>query len=484
MSTLYRSSPRRDRYDAVVVGAGPNGLAAAITLAREGLEVCLIEAEATVGGGVRSAELTLPGFVHDICSAVYPLGVGSPFFRSLAFEESELAWVHPLLPLAHPLDDRPAVRVERDVEATAVALESDAGAYRRLVTPFVGAWNDLAADLLGPLSLPRHPFLAAKLLPRLVRSATGLARRFSGEPARALVAGNAAHVGLPLDRPPGGGVALMLMVLAHAVGWPFPRGGAQRLADALAGRLLAAGGEIVLSLRVRSLDDLPIARATLLDVTPRQLLAMAGERLPRRYARRLARFRYGPGVFKVDWALEEPIPWRDPACAAAGTLHLGGTLAEIAAAEREVARGRIAARPFVLLAQPSRFDPTRAPADRHTAWGYCHVPRASTVDVTDRIEDQIERFAPGFRERVWRRRAWSPQELERIDANHVGGSIDGGLQDLRQSLARPVAGLDPYATPLPGVFLCSSSTPPGPGVHGMCGVHAARSALRRSFRAR
>jgi phytoene dehydrogenase-like protein len=467
-----------------VVGSGPNGLAAAITLAREGLAVCLLEGAPSIGGGMRSLELTLPGFVHDLCSAVHPLGIGSPFFRSLPLAAHGLEWVHPPVPLAHPLDGEPAARLERGVEATAAALGPDAESYRRFVGPFAAAWDDLAADLLGPPSLPEHPVLALRFFRRALRSAAAEGRRFSGQRGRALIAGNAAHSGLALDRRPTGGVALLLMLLAHAVGWPFPRGGSQRLAQALAACFVELGGEIVAGFPVRSLRDVPAARAVLLDVTPRQLVAIAGGGLPGGYRRRLDRFRYGPAVFKIDWALTEPIPWRDPSCSEAGTVHLGGTLAEIAAGESEVEHGGVPRRPFVLLSQPSRFDSTRAPADRHVAWGYCHVPRGSTIDMTDRIEAQIERFAPGFRDTVLARGVITPGDFERHNPNHVEGSIDGGLQDLRQTLARPVARLDPYATPLRGVYLCSSSTPPGPGVHGMCGFHAAQCALRRSFGAR
>lgn len=476
--------PRRARYDAVVVGAGPNGLAAAITLAREGLAVCVLEAQERVGGGAGSAELTLPGYVHDVCSAVHPLAAGSPFFASLDLDPGELSWVHPSLPLAHPREGRPAVRLERSAAATAAGLGTDGPSYQALIEPFLGRWGELAPDVLGPLGLPHRPALFLRFAARALRSAERLGRRFQGEAARALVAGIAAHATLPLDRAPTGGVALLLALLAHEVGWPFARGGSQRIADVLARRLASLGGEIVLGFPVRSLGDLPPARATLLDVTPRQLLAIAGTGLPRRYARRLARYRYGPGVFKLDWALSAPIPWRDPECGRAGTLHLGGEFDEIARAEWEVARGRVPERPYVIVAQPSRFDPSRAPANGHTGWAYCHVPHASTVDMTDRIERQVERFAPGFGDVIQARSALAPADLERLDANHVGGSIGGGLQDLRQSLARPVASLDPYATPRPGLYLCSSSTPPGAGVHGMCGVHAARSALRRSFGSR
>jgi len=471
----------KERYDAVVVGAGPNGLAAAITLAREGLGVCLVEAQPEIGGGARSLPLTLPGFVHDLCSAVHPLGAGSPFLRDLPLAEHGLVWIHPPIPLAHPLDDGPAARLERGMEATAAGLGSDAGAYCGLLGPLAGKWGELAEVVLGPPSFPAHPLALARFLRRGLASAETLAGRFEGEPGRALVAGNAAHSGLRLDRRPTGGVALLLLLAAHEVGWPVARGGSGRLVEALAAHFASLGGEIVTGFRVGALAELPAARAVLLDVTPRQLLAMAGSSLPGRYRLRLAAWRYGPGAFKLDWALSEPIPWRDPACAEAGTVHLGGTMAEVARAEEDVWRGRAPERPFVLLSQPSRFDSRRAPAGRHTAWAYCHVPPGAEVDMTERVEDQVERFAPGFRDTVLARSALGPRELERRNENHVGGSIDGGLQDLRQTLARPVPGLDPYATPLEGVYLCSSSTPPGSGVHGMCGFHAARSALRRSF---
>jgi phytoene dehydrogenase-like protein len=470
-----------DRYDAVVVGAGPNGLAAALTLVSEGLSVCVIEAERVVGGGARSAELTLPGFVHDLCSAVHPLALGSPFFRKLSLSSDEVAWIHPPIPFAHPLDEGPAVRVERGAAATASALGRDGRAYRRLVMPFVGRWDELADDLLAPPGIPRRPQLFLPFALRALRSAASIAGRFETAAGRALIAGVAAHAGMPLDRAPTGGVALLLTLLAHEVGWPIPRGGSQRIADALTARLRSLGAQIVTGIRIASLNQLPASRAVLLDVTPRQLLAIAGDVLPKRYRRRLERFRYGPAVFKLDWALSEPIPWRDPVCPSAGTLHLGGTFAEIAAAERDVDRGRVPARPYVLLAQPSRFDRTRAPAGRHTAWGYCHLPHGADIDMTTAVEEQIERFAPGFRDVVLARSAMGPADLERADANHVGGSIDGGAHDLAQTLARPLPRLDPYATPVRGLYLCSSSTSPGSGVHGMCGFLAARSALCRSF---
>ncbi len=468
--------------DAIVVGSGPNGLAAAITLAGAGRSVLVLEAAETPGGGCRSAELTLPGYVHDVCSAIHPLVAGSPFFRSLPLAELGVELVQPAAPLAHPLDDGGAVVLERSVNATSEALGADGAAYRDLLGPLVRDADALIDGLLGPpLRPPRHPLALARFARHGLRSAVGLASRFSGERARALLAGMAAHSIRPLDARLTAGFGLALMTLGHAVGWPVARGGSGRITDGLVELLRTLGGEIETGRLVTSLDDLPPARAVLLDVTPRQLLAIAGTRLPPAYRRRMARYRYGPGAFKVDWALAGPIPWRSPDCARAATVHLGGTMAEIAAAEAAVAGGGHPERPYVLLAQQTLADPSRAPEGRHTAWAYCHVPGGSPVDMTERMERQVERFAPGFRDLVLARAARGPAQLERENPNHVGGDIAAGLQDLRQTLARPVARPDPYATPAPGVYLCSASTPPGGGVHGMCGRHAARSALGRDL---
>jgi phytoene dehydrogenase-like protein len=467
-------------YDAVVVGSGPNGLAAAVALARRGRSVLVVEAADTIGGGTRSAALTLPGFVHDVCSAVHPMAVASPFFKTLPLADHGLEWVHPDAPLAHPLDDGTAAVLERDVNATADGLGPDAPAYRRLMGPLVASADGLFDDLLGPLRIPRHPLAALRFGLRAVRSARGLADAwFRGEPARALIAGLAAHAVLPLDQSPAAAITLMLGIAGHAVGWPFPRGGAQRIADALASYLRALGGEVTAGRRVASVDDLPPARVVFLEVTPRQVLALAGHRLPGRYRRALGRYRYGPGVFKVDWALAGPIPWRAAACRRAGTVHVGGPLEEVAAAERAAWRGEHPEKPFVLLAQPSLFDPTRAPDGRHTAWGYCHVPHGSVADMTGRIEAQVERFAPGFRDLVLARHVTDTAAAERHNPNLVGGDVTGGVADWGQLFTRPVARLNPYATPAAGLYLCSASTPPGGGVHGMCGYFAARAALRR-----
>ncbi|MFQ5614734.1 MAG: phytoene desaturase family protein [Anaerolineae bacterium] len=481
--TDWQDRLSRVAYDAVVVGSGPNGLAAAITLAQAGWAVLVLEAGETVGGGARSAGLTLPGFTHDVCSAIHPLGIGSPFFRALPLAEHGLAWIQPPLPLAHPLDDGTAVLLERSVEATGEALGRDAAAYRRLMAPLVGDWDRLAGDLLGPLPLPpRHPLTLARFGLKAIRSARGLAEgRFKAERARALFAGLAAHSLMPLEQPLTAAFGLILGLLGHATGWPLPRGGSQSISNALAGYLRSLGGEIVTGAPVASVDDLPPARAVLFDVTPRQLARIAGPHLPNRYRRRLMAYRYGPGAFKVDWALDGPIPWRAEACARAGTVHLGGSLAEIAAAERATWRGQHPERPYVLVAQQSLFDPTRAPEGKHTAWAYCHVPNGSTFDMTARIEAQLERFAPGFKDRVLSRSVKSPRQLERYNANYIGGDINGGVQDLRQLFARPTLRLRPYSTPNKRLFICSSSTPPGGGVHGMCGYHAARTALRRAW---
>src|SRR5215218_10713684 len=470
------------RLDAIVVGAGPNGLAAAIALAREGHAVRVYEAAATVGGGARSAELTLPGFVHDPCASVHPLSLASPFLRSLDLERHGLEWVHPDAPLAHALAPDRTVMLPRSLDDRALdeALGRDAGAWRRLFGPLAGEWDRLVPMLLRPvLRPPRHPVLLARFgLPGLL-SAVALARLAFRDPAaRALLAGMSAHSMLSLRAPLSGSFALVLGLLAHGVGWPVARGGSGAIARALEAEARARGVELVTGHPVASLRDLPPSRAVLLDLTPRQVLAVAGDRLPKGYRKRLERYRYGMGVFKVDWALSGPIPWRAEACHRAGTIHLGGTLEEIAATERQTWDGGHPDRPFVLLAQPTLFDPSRAPAGKHIAWAYCHVPHASTVDMTDRIEAQVERFAPGFRDLILAKHTMGPAEMERRNPNYVGGDINGGVQDLGQLFSRPVLSFDPYATPADGLYICSSSTPPGGGVHGLCGYFAARSALR------
>jgi len=463
----------------VVVGSGPNGLAAAITLAREGHRVTVFEAEDTIGGGTRSAELTLPGFVHDLCSAIHPTGVASPFFRSLPLEKFGLEWIHPAAPLAHPLDDGDAVMLYRSIDETVAGLARDGPAYRRLFAPLVSRCDPLLDAMLAPLIPPRHPLLLARFGWHGMRSVRAIAHaEFRDAPARALFAGMGAHSIIPLEAPFSASFALVLGMLGHAYGWPFPRGGSQAIADAMAGYLRSLGGEIVTSHRVRTPADLPAAGAVLFDITPRQLLDIAGDRLSPGYRRQLERFRYGPAAFKLDWALDGPIPWRASGCALAATVHLGGTLEEIAASERAATHGSAAEAPFIILAQPSLFDPSRAPPGKHTAWAYCHVPNGSVVNMTDRIEGQVERFAPGFRARILERHVMGPAEIERHNANYIGGDIVGGSNDAWQILARPVPRLNPYATSVKGWYLCSASTPPGGGVHGMAGYHAARTLLR------
>lgn len=470
-------------YDAIVVGSGPNGLSAAITLARAGLFVLVREANQTIGGGTRSLELTLPGFLHDVCSAVHPMAAASPFFRSLPLAAHGLEWIEPPLPLAHPFDDSPPAVLDREVEATGKTVYPDSAAYRRLVAPLARHWERLVPEILGPpMHIPSRPFTLAQFGMRALWPASGLARvAFRGSRARSLFAGLAAHSMVALDKPGTAAIGLVLAAAGHAVGWPIPRGGSQSVADALGGYFRSLGGTIETVAPVDTIESLPTARAVLLDVTPRQVVRIAAARLPEKYVRSLRRFSYGPGVFKIDWALSGPIPWAYAECARAATLHLGGSAEEIESGERAAWNGKDAEKPFVLLAQPSLFDPARAPAGRHTGWAYCHVPNGSTRDMTDAIETQVERFAPGFRELILARSTRNTVQLEQSNGNLVGGDIGGGANELRQLLMRPVLAIDPYRTPAKGIYICSASTPPGGGVHGMCGYHAARSALKNTF---
>ena len=465
--------PSSTKQRAAVIGSGPNGLSAAIVLARSGCDTTVFEAAESAGGGARTLELTLPGFLHDVCSAVHPLAAGSPCFETFDLQAHGLTWIHSPAELAHPLDDGTAILLERSFAATAQSLDGDGPAWERLMGPFARQWAGLRHDLLAPLGqLPRHPLTMARFGLHALRSARGVAESaFRGERARALFAGIAAHSTMPLEMPFSASIGMVLAIAAHAVGWPFPRAGAQQITEALASCLRSHGGRIETGCRIGEPPDSPLVLA---DLTPRQMLLLAGDRFPAAYREALERYRYGPGAFKLDWALDGPIPWRSPECARAGTVHLGGTLPEIAAWESSH-RGR----PFVLLTQLSLFDPTRAPAGKHTAWGYCHVPNGSAMDMTVAIEDQVERFAPGFRSRILARSVRPPAALEQFNANLIGGDFNGGALNGRQLFLRPTRHL--YRTPLKGLYFCGASTPPGGGVHGMCGYHAARAALRSHF---
>jgi phytoene dehydrogenase-like protein len=465
--------------DAVVIGSGPNGLAAAVTLAREGASVLVLEGADAIGGGTRTSELTLPGFHHDVCSACHPMGILSPFLRELPLEAHGLRWLRPRISVAHPLDDQPAVLLHRSMPETARGLEVDARAYERLVAPFLVDPHGLLGDVLAPLRLPRHPFQMLRFGLHALRSASGLARgRFRGTRAQALFGGCSAHSILPLERLTTAALGLMFCVTGHVEEWPVAEGGSAAITRALASLLVSLGGRVETGRWVRGLAELPPSRVVLFDTSPSELVRIAGDALPAGYVRRLQRFRYGPGVFKIDWALDGPIPWRDPAVLDASTVHLGGTLDEVSAAEAAVWRGEHPERPFVLLCQQSQVDPSRAPAGKHTGYAYCHVPAGSTVDRTEAIERQIERFAPSFRDRILARHVMNTADFERYNPAFVGGAITGGVADLGQLFTRPVARWNPYTTPNRRLFLCSAATPPGGGVHGMCGHFAARAALR------
>ncbi len=467
----------------MVVGSGPNGFAAAIELAQRGSRVCILEASDTIGGGVRSAELTLPGFVHDICSAVHPLGILSPYFRTLPLSDHGLEWILPPASVAHPLDDQPAVMLYKGLDETGDTIGEDAPAWRSLMAPFLPRSHELLSDILGPLSIPRHPFLLARFgLPGL-RSAVGFAKgKFRGERAQALFAGCAAHSILPLEKPLTAAVGIMFALSAHMENWPVARGGSAAIAAALASYFRSLGGTIECSRRVTHAGGLPAARVYLFDTDPVQLASIGESVLPSGYLRRLRRYRFGPGVFKLDWALDGPIPWRDPRCLEASTVHVGGTMAEIAASERAAWSGTPSERPYMIVCQQSQFDATRTPAGKETGYAYCHVPEGCSIDMATVLEQQIERFAPGFRDLILARHATSPTDLEHHNPNYVGGAIAGGAADITQIFTRPVARLNPYTTPNPRMYICSASSPPGGGVHGMCGYHAARAAGKRMAR--
>ena len=468
-----------ENFDAVIIGSGPNGLAAAVHLARNGWKTLVLEAADTPGGGTRTKEITLPGFRHDICSAVHPMGVASPFFQSLDLEANGVRWIHPQTPLAHPLEDGRAAVLHRDLEETARGLGDDGVRYRNVFAPLVKNFPSLVGDALAPLKLPKHPLLMTRFGLNAAKPATWFANGFRSDEARALFAGNAAHGVMPLTKLMSSAIGLMLQTCAHAGGWPIPRGGSQSIADALVRILKSHGGEVRCGVRVESLKDLPEAKAYLFDVSPCNLARIAGEALPQNYRHRLQGYRHGSGVFKVDYALNTPIPWKNEHCRKAGTVHVGGTFEEVAAAEQAAWAGEMTDKPFVLVAQPSLDDPTRAPQGRHVAWAYCHVPHGSKESRLEVINAQIERFAPGFRDCILAAHTMNCAEMESYNANYIGGDVIGGVTDLFQLFTRPVARLNPYTTPNEKIFICSASAPPGGGVHGMCGFWAAETVRKR-----
>lgn len=470
--------PDKHDFDAVVVGSGPNGLAAAILLQQNGLSVLLLEGKNEIGGGLRSAELTLPGFTHDICSAIHPLAVGSPFFQQLPLEAHGLKYIYPPIAAAHPFDNSTAAVLKHSVEETAKLLGADEQAYLQLMTPIVNDWPSIAPDVLGPLHFPKHPLAMARFGFPALTSAAHLAKRFKTKEAKGLLAGMAAHAIQPLTNSATSAIALVLMANGHLKGWPLPKGGSNRIANALASYFVSIGGKIETGVNVASLQQLPSSGAVLFDVSPRQLLQIAGHRFSAIYKWQLERYRYGMGVFKMDWALDGPIPFKAESCKTAGTVHIGGTLQEIVDSEQQIWNGKHSEKPYVLLAQQSLFDSTRAPAGKQTAWAYCHVPNGSTVDMTAIIESQIERFAPGFKERILAKHTMNTLQIEDYNPNYIGGDINGGVIDLGQLFTRPALRWSPYKTSAKGLYLCSASTPPGGGVHGMCGYYAAKTVLK------
>lgn len=474
-------SPGKKDYDAIVIGSGPNGLAAAITMQQAGLSVLLIEAKNTIGGGLRSAELSLPHFVHDICSAIHPLAAASPFFNTLPLEQYGLQFIHPTIPAAHPFDDGSAAVLYGSMEQTAKALNEDEQSYLKLMKPLVDRWPRIMADVLGPFHFPKHPMAMARFGLKALTSATHLAKSFRSKKARGLWAGMAAHSMQSLSHATTSAIGLVLMTAAHTTGWPMAKGGSSAIADALASYFVSLGGIIETNLYVRSLGQLPHSDAILFDVTPKQLLEIAAQKFSTLYKWQLQRYRYGMGVFKIDWALDGPIPFTASPCRHAGTIHLGNTIEEITASEQFTSEGKHPEKPFVLLAQQSLFDSSRAPAGKHTAWAYCHVPNGSQVDMTERIEKQVERFAPGFRDLILARHSFNAAQIEEYNPNYIGGDINGGVMNVEQLFTRPALRLSPYKTSARGIYLCSSATPPGGGVHGMCGYHAAKKALRDVF---
>ncbi|TFG73367.1 MAG: NAD(P)/FAD-dependent oxidoreductase [Flavobacteriales bacterium] len=467
------------QYDAVIIGSGPNGLSAGIAMAKNGLKVMIIEASASVGGGMRTAELTLPGFHHDICSAVHPMGYLSPYFKTLPLEEHGLQWIIPEASVAHPLDSGDSVLLTRSIHDTATNLGIDAQRYRKLVTHFVENADRLLADSLKPLGFPNDPLLMFQFGIKALQPATFFSEHFfKADRAKALFAGCAAHSVLPLNKFFTSAIGLMFLVTGHVENWAIPKGGSQSIANALTNYYKSLGGEILLSTKIEHFDALPMAKKYIFDTDPLQLAAIAGERLPMSYKKRLQKYRFGPGVFKIDFALDGPIPWRDPNCLKASTVHVGGTLKEIAQSEKDAWEGRHSEKPFVMLAQQSQFDPERAPKGKHTGWAYCHVPNGSDKDMTLHLENQIERFAPGFRDLILAKKTMATKDFHAYNPNYFGGAVTGGAADVFQLFTRPVARFDPYSTPNPDIFICSASSPPGGGVHGMCGYHAAQSVLK------
>lgn len=471
---------KRD-YDAIVVGSGPNGLAAAITLQKEGLSVLLIEAKSTVGGGMRTSDLTLPGFKHDVCSAVHPMAVASPFFKTLPLDQFGLRYLNPEVLAGHPFDGGNSAVLYTSLEKTANSLGLDEQVYKDHVQPLVENWPYIAKDILAPLRFPQHPLKMAKFGINALTSSLYLAKNFKTEEAKGLWGGMAAHSIQPLSNVATSAIAMVLLAVGHVNGWPIPEGGSQQIANALSSYFLSLGGKIETNIEVTSLSQLPSAQVVLFDLTPKQLLKIAGHKFSAFYTKQLERYRYGMGVFKIDWALSEPAPFTSVECRKAGTVHLGNTLEEIAFSEKLTSEGGISTRPFVLFTQPSIIDPTRAPEGKHTAWAYCHVPNGSTVDMTAAIESQVERFAPGFKDIILARATMNTQQVEAYNANYIGGDINGGVIDIGQLFTRPVLRMSPYTTPSKDIYICSSSTPPGGGVHGMCGYHAAKKALKQSF---
>lgn len=477
---MTKTLDKRD-YDAVVVGSGPNGLAAAIAMQQQGLSVLIVEGKDTIGGGLRSAELTLPGFVHDICSAIHPLALSSPYFKTLPLQQFGLEYIDPPVAAAHPLDDGTAAALYRSITQTANGLGDDKEAYLKLMQPVVDTWPTMAADVLGPLHFPKHPIDMAMFGLNAMQPATLLAKRFKTPKGRALLGGMAAHAIQPLSNVATSAIALVLMSAGHLCGWPIPKGGSGSISKALAAYFESLGGKIETSFYVTDLAQLPSSHAILFDITPKQLLKIAGHKFSSIYKWQLERYRYGMGVFKVDWALDGEVPFTAPECRQAGTIHIGNTIEEITESEKQTSMGKHVPNPYVLLAQQSTFDKSRAPEGKQTLWAYCHVPNGSTVDMTAAIENQVERFAPGFKDRILARSVMNTAQIEEYNANYIGGDINGGIIDIGQLFTRPALRLSPYKTSAKGMYICSSSTPPGGGVHGMCGYHAARKALSDIF---